>query len=278
MDIGYWMLNDVVWIKNNPMPQMKGVRLCNAHETLLWAKKSKEATGYTYRYKDFKAGNEDKQLRSDWYFPICAGRERETTGDGTKAHSTQKPEALLFRIIAACSNPGDLVLDPFCGSGTTAAVAKALGRDFITIDKEADYVDVARKRVAKVTPYEITEAGMSIDQPKPRIPFVNLVEGGALPPGTRLSLKGREVEAVVHEDGTISANGYRGSIHKVGKLVLGLPACNGWEHWLYTEKESGRKRLIDDLRPSEKPNALSGAPNLPNICTTKRPDQGALLE
>ncbi|MGO8670974.1 MAG: site-specific DNA-methyltransferase [Capsulimonadaceae bacterium] len=272
MNIGYWILNDVVWVKSNPMPQMKGVRLCNAHETLLWAKKSKEATGYTFNYRDMKAGNEDKQLRSDWYFPICLGGERETNDDGSKAHATQKPEALLYRIIAACSRRGDLVMDPFCGSGTTAAVAKALGRNFVTIDREPDYVEVARSRVDRVIPFEAGGGLGLIDQPKPKVPFLSFVESGALPPGTRLFSKPRRIEAIVQEDGTIAANGHRGSIHKVGKLVLGLPACNGWDHWTYRDPKTGQEHLIDNLRPTgsraeeafpeetvEFPSALPGA-------------------
>lgn len=249
MDLGYWILNDVVWIKANPMPQMKGVRFCNAHETLIWAKKSDNDLPHTFHYKAAKAGNEDKQARSDWYFPICSGGERETSEDGAKAHATQKPEALLHRIVALCSNPGDLVLDPFCGSGTTAAVAKRLGRDYLTIDKEHEYVELAKRRIDRVTPAEDDDTGyVFIDQKKPKVPFVTLVENGTLPPGTKLILKKTRQIAIVHSDGTISLDGIRGSIHKVGKLALKLPACNGWEHWLYIDP-SGKERLIDDLRP-----------------------------
>ncbi|HET6384013.1 MAG TPA: DNA methyltransferase [Armatimonadota bacterium] len=259
MNLGFWILNDVVWIKQNPMPQMKGVRFCNAHETLLWVKKSKAQTRYTFNYKGMKAGNEDKQLRSDWYFPICSGGEREMI-DGKKAHTTQKPEALLHRVIASTSNPGDLVLDPFCGTGTTAAVAKRLGRHFLTIDRDESYVEVARRRVDAVVA-GVGESGALLDARKPRVSFLSVVETGRLKPGERIWLARSPrstirlddkspgiVEAIIQADGTIAANGYRGSIHKVGALCLGLPACNGWTHWHFTDPVTGQARLIDDLR------------------------------
>jgi DNA modification methylase len=249
MDLGFWFLNDVVWIKNNPTPHMKGVRFCNAHETLLWMKKSEQAKGYTFHYKALKAANDDVQMRSDWYFPVCQGFERQMV-DGEKAHTTQKPEALLHRIIVATSNPGDVVLDPFCGTGTTAAVAKRLGRRFITADLDERYVQVARRRVEHVsTSLFDEEDAIVIDQPKPRVAFASLVERGVLPPGTQLKLRRRDITATVNADGTISAGGYRGSIHKVGKLCLGLPACNGWEHWFYTDRLTGALVSIDSLRP-----------------------------
>lgn len=246
-DLGYWMLNDVVWLKANPLPNFKGTRFCNAHETLLWAKKSQKQPKYTFHYKALKAGNDDKQMRSDWRMPICSGGERETI-DGKKAHATQKPEALLHRIISATSNPGDLVLDPFCGTGTTAAVAKRLGRDFITIDRVEAYVGVAEKRLANVSPALLTEEGLFVDAPKPRVPFVSLVEGGKLTVGSTLRLKGSDARATIHADGTLTANGVRGSIHKLGALLLGLPTCNGWTSWFYNDPNTGEESLIDALR------------------------------
>lgn len=249
MDLGYWILNDVVWVKTNPMPQMKGVRFCNAQETLIWAKKSEKVSGYTFRYRDMKSGNEDVQMRSDWYFPLCTGAERETV-NGAKAHSTQKPEALLHRILASTSEPGQVVLDPFCGAGTTAAVAKRLGRNFITMDRDPGYVEVARKRLDAIVPTLFGEDdSIHIDAPKPRIAFVQLVEEGKLPPGTVLRLRKKDVRAVVNEDGTITVDGMRGSIHRIGAHCLGTAACNGWEHWLY-EASPGRWLPIDALRPS----------------------------
>ncbi len=249
MDLGFWILNDVVWVKANPMPQMKGVRFCNAQETLIWAKKSEKASGYTFRYRDMKSGNEDVQMRSDWYIPLCTGPERETV-NGTKAHSTQKPEALLHRVLASTSEPGQIVLDPFCGTGTTAAVAKRLGRDFITMDRDAGYVEVARKRLDAIAPTLFgADATLHIDAPKPRVAFAQLVEEGKLPPGTELRLRKKDVRATVNEDGTITADGVRGSIHRMGARCLGTPACNGWEHWLY-EASPGDWVAIDALRPS----------------------------
>jgi len=246
-DLGFWILNDVVWIKLNPMPQFRGVRFCNAHETLIWAKKSREQAEYTFHYRGLKAGNEDKQMRSDWYFPICSGRERVTV-NGQKAHTTQKPEALLHRILVATSRPGDLILDPFCGVGTTAAVAKRLGRRFITMDREFAYVEAAAKRIAAVIPAQPNGEATPIEPPKPRVPFVSLVEGGALPVGGALRLRKSEVVAIINADGTITANGYRGSIHKVAALCLGVPSCNGWTHWLYADPDTAEWRPLDDLR------------------------------
>lgn len=249
MDCGWWILNDIAWIKRNPMPQMRGVRFCNAHETLLWVKKSKEQSGYTFNYRGMKAGNEDLQMRSDWHFPICSGRERLMV-DGEKAHTTQKPESLLHRVIACSTNPGDTILDPFCGTGTTAAVAKRLGRHFITMDREEGYVRVARARVASVTAPMFMEEAHFVDAPKPRVSFLSLVEAGKMPAGSLLRLKGRNITATVQADGTLIANGLRGSIHKIASLCLGLPACNGWTHWYYCEGEEGEPRLIDELRPN----------------------------
>jgi modification methylase len=252
MDVGYWVLNDICWIKANPTPQMRGTRFCNAHETLLWAKKSADQKKYTFHYRELKAGNDDKQMRSDWFIPICSGGERETR-DGKKAHTTQKPEALMHRVIAATTNPGDIVLDPFCGTGTTAAVAKRLGRNYITIDREPVYVEVAEKRLANISPALLTspdEGGVLLGAPKPRVPFISFIESGRLPLGSPLRLKGTAVTAVVHADGTISAAGHRGSIHKVAAACLGLPTANGWTSWLFRDSQTCQDLLLDTLRPS----------------------------
>ncbi len=251
MDAGYWILNDVAWIKANPLPQMKGTRFCNAHETLLWAKKSADQKKYTFHYRELKAGNDDKQMRSDWYIPICSGSEREKR-DGKKAHATQKPEALMHRVIAATTNPGDLVLDPFCGSGTTAAVAKRLGRNFITVDREERYVEVARHRLADIAPALLTspdESGVLLGAPKPRVPFISFIESGRLPLDATLRLKGTEARASLHPDGTVSAGGHRGSIHKVAAACLGLPTANGWTCWLFRDPLTDEEQLLDALRP-----------------------------
>ena len=268
MNLGFWILNDIVWIKDNPLPQMKGVRFCNAHETLLWVKKSDAPAKYTFHYKGLKAGNDDKQLRSDWRFPICSGKERLMV-NGEKAHTTQKPEALLHRVIASSSNAGDVVLDPFCGTGTTAAVAKRLGRRFITIDREAAYVQVARERVEAVVPVLISEYGISVDAPKPHVAFISLVESGKIAVGSTLWLRGTAITAIVQEDGTLVANGYRGSIHKVGALCLDLPACNGWTHWYYCDVASGERQLIDELRPHIYEEAADAAIDLQAVLKLK---------
>jgi len=245
------LASGVLTHNSNPTPQMRGTRFCNAHETLLWAKKSIDQKKYTFHYGEMKAGNDDKQMRSDWYIPICSGGEREKK-DGKKAHATQKPEALMHRVIAATTNPGDLILDPFCGSGTTAAVAKRLGRDYITIDREEVYVELAEKRLANISTALLTsedENGVLLGGPKPRIPFVSLIESGQLPLDTTLRLKGTQVEAALHADGTVTAGGHRGSIHKVAAACLGLPSANGWTAWLYRDRATGETRLLDALRP-----------------------------
>ncbi|MHB8995253.1 MAG: DNA methyltransferase [Armatimonadota bacterium] len=243
MDLGYWLLNDVVWVKTNPMPNFRGVRLANAHETLLWAKKSKDQKRYTFNHHTMKRYNDGKQMRSDWELPLCTGNERLTV-DGEKAHTTQKPEALLERVIVASTRVGDLVLDPFFGTGTTGAVAKRLGRQFIGIEREERYLEVAKKRLArvKVEPEEWLLENTQ-DAPAPaRIAFKELVAAGLIAPGDRLQHTQLGLEATVNADGSITALGVTGSIHKVGAHVAGAPACNGWTHWLY------QGNLIDDLR------------------------------
>ncbi|MGC8667359.1 MAG: site-specific DNA-methyltransferase [Chthonomonadales bacterium] len=248
MDLGFWLLNDIVWIKSNPLPQMRGVRFCNAHETLLWAKKSRQQKRYTFNYKGLKAGNEDVQMRSDWVLPLCSGSERVRLA-GRKAHPTQKPEALLHRILAASTRQGDVVLDPFCGTGTTAVVAKRLGRHFITVDRDEQYVELARNRLMQVLPGIVEQSTLPVDQPRRRIPFLTLVESGLLPPGTRLWLKDRPtVTATVLEDGSVVCGSLRGSIHKVGAQCLGLAGCNGWTAWYYFDDATQELRPIDALR------------------------------
>ena len=247
MDLGFWILNDIVWIKNNPTPQMKGVRFCNAHETLLWCTKS-QGNRATFNYKGLKAGNEDKQMRSDWRFPICSGRERLKI-DGVKAHTTQKPEALLHRVIVSSSNPGDIILDPFCGTGTTAAVAKMLSRRYLTMDREEIYVKAARERLASInTELKLENDAVWADAPNPRIPFVTLVESGKLKAGDSLRLKEKNTLATIMEDGSLIAGNLRGSIHKVGKILMNLPACNGWAHWQYLDPVNQEWQLIDEVR------------------------------
>lgn len=246
-DLGFWILNDVIWRKANPMPNFKGKRFTNAHETLIWASRDREAKGLTFNYEALKAGNDDVQVRSDWLFPLCTGGERLKTADGDKLHPTQKPEALLWRILTATTRPGDVVLDPFLGTGTTAAVAKRLGRNFVGVERDSDYAAHARARIASVEP--APDAGLVSVTPKraePRIPFGALLEAGLIAPGTTLTDARRRHLALVRADGSLAVGGQTGSIHRMGAAVQGLDACNGWTFW-HVETAAGLAP-IDALR------------------------------
>jgi modification methylase len=245
-DLDYWMLNDIVWRKANPMPNFRGTRFTNAHETLIWAARSQKSR-VTFNYEAMKLANDDTQMRSDWLFPICTGGERLKDENDDKVHPTQKPEALLFRILNATTKPGDIVLDPFFGTGTTGAVARKLGRHFIGIEREASYIAAARKRIATIRP-GVFEALQSI-KPKrkeTRIPFGSLVEQGLIDPGTQLFDSSKRYSAMVRADGSLVSGTHQGSIHKVGALVQGSEACNGWTFWHH--EQDGRMALIDELR------------------------------
>jgi modification methylase len=246
-DLGFWMLNDVVWRKNNPMPNFRGRRFQNAHETMIWASKDAKSKGYTFNYEAMKASNDDLQMRSDWLFPICTGAERLKDENGDKIHPTQKPEALLARVIMASSKPGDVVLDPFFGSGTTGAVAKLLGRNYVGIEREQKYIDAASARIDAVVPHGKAELTvMTGKRAEPRVAFVSLLESGLIKPGTVLTdAKGRN-GAIVRVDGTLAVNGTAGSIHKMGALVQSLDACNGWTYWHF--ELNGKRVPIDLLR------------------------------
>ncbi|WP_411033121.1 site-specific DNA-methyltransferase [Shinella sp. BYT-45] len=246
-DLNFWILNDIVWRKTNPMPNFKGRRFQNAHETLIWATRDPKAKGYTFNYDAMKAANDDVQMRSDWLFPICNGGERLKDADGRKVHPTQKPEALLARILMASSKPGDVVLDPFFGSGTTGAVAKRLGRHFVGIEREQAYIDAARERIEAVEPLGSgTLSVMSGRKAEPRVAFNTLIESGLLQPGTVLTDARRRHSAIVRADGTLAAGGEAGSIHRVGAKVQGLDACNGWTFWHYAD--GAELKPIDALR------------------------------
>lgn len=248
-DLGYWILNDVIWIKTNPMPNFKGVRFTNAHETLIWASKAK-GQKYTFNHHAMKSLNDELQMRSDWLLPICSGAERIRV-NGIKAHSTQKPESLLYRIILASSNPDDIVLDPFFGSGTTGAVAKKLHRRWIGIEREEKYVEIAKKRIDRVSVELFDPVILDVRDKKrqePRILFGSLLEHGLLAPGQPLYFRGDKTKvARVKPDGNLLINGFEGTIHKVGSYLVGGKPCNGWEHWYYIG-EDGRLHLIDELR------------------------------
>jgi modification methylase len=230
-DLGYWILNDIVWRKTNPMPNFRGTRFTNAHETLIWASRSEDSR-YTFNYRTMKALNDELQMRSDWVIPICAGQERIKGEEGHKAHPTQKPEALLYRVLLACTNKGDVVLDPFFGTGTTGAVAKRLGRRFIGIEREGRYVDVAKARIAAALPLdESAMRTMANKRSQPRVPFGALIENGLIQPGTVLTDTKRRWRATVRADATLDCAGEQGSIHKVGAVLQGAPSCNGWTFW-----------------------------------------------
>ena len=242
---GYWILNDVIWRKSNPMPNFRGKRLTNAHETLIWASKS-ENSRPTFNYEALKALNEGVQMRSDWVLPICTGHERLKDDKGDKAHPTQKPEALLHRVLVGTTNPGDIVLDPFFGTGTTGAVAKMLGREFIGIEREEAYRDAAEKRLAKIRKFDKEALTVSASKrAEPRVPFGQLVERGMLRPGEVLTSP-RGHMAKVRADGTLIAGSEIGSIHQVGAALEHAPSCNGWTYWHF--KRDGKTVSIDVLR------------------------------
>ncbi len=231
-DLGFWILNDVIWRKTNPMPNFRGTRFANAHETLIWASRSEDQKTYTFNYEALKAFNDDLQMRSDWLLPICSGGERLKDGDGKKAHPTQKPEALLHRVLLASSKPGDIVLDPFFGSGTTGAVAKRLGRHFIGIERDEGYIAVAQQRIAAIEPGDAEALKVTTGKrAEPRIPFGSLVERGLINPGDTLYDPAQRTAARVRADGSLAVKDATGSIHKMGAHVMGAEACNGWTFW-----------------------------------------------
>jgi modification methylase len=246
-DMGFWILNDIVWRKSNPMPNFRGRRFTNAHETLIWAARDAGKRDYTFNYEALKAGNDDIQMRSDWFIPLCTGEERLKGGDGKKLHPTQKPEALLARVILAASRPDDLVLDPFAGTGTTGAVAHHLRRRFIGIERESGYAEAARERIDAVEPMpEPSLAAFMTAREAPRVPFTALIERGMIAPGIKLVDAKRRHRALVRADGALSLGEAVGSIHRIGALAQGLEACNGWTFW-HVETAKGLT-LIDDFR------------------------------
>ena len=261
-DLGFWMLNDVIWRKTNPMPNFRGKRFTNAHETLIWCAKSRDQKRYTFNYDAMKALNEDLQMRSDWLLPICNGPER-LQRDGKKAHATQKPEALLYRVILSTSQVGDTVLDPFFGTGTTGAVAKRLGRHYIGIEREAAYADLARERLSRIRPgQDIALATTPSKRNLPRVPFGSLIERGLIEPGMVLYDHKRRHSARVRADGSLVAGQVSGSIHRVGAEVQGAPACNGWAFWFF--EADGRLLPIDLLRQQVRAEMAAAAPFRPD--------------
>ncbi|RCK99996.1 MAG: modification methylase [Candidatus Tokpelaia sp. JSC189] len=246
-DLGFWLLNDIIWRKINPMPNFRGRRFQNAHETLIWALRDQKCKNYTFNYEALKAANEDVQMRSDWLFPICTGTERLKDESGQKIHPTQKPEALLVRIMLASTKPGDVILDPFFGSGTTGAVARRLGRNFVGVEREDIYIKAASERIAEVEPLGKVELEvLKNKRAEPRITFVSLIEAGLIKPGMMLYDKKKQHAAIVRADGTLVYKDKAGSIHMVGRKAQQTESCNGWAYWHY--EEDGELKLIDGLR------------------------------
>ena len=246
-DEGFWILNDIIWRKSNPMPNFRGTRFTNAHETLIWASRNEDSR-YTFNYRAMKALNDELQMRSDWLIPICAGGER-LKEDGAKAHPTQKPEALLYRVLLACTEPGDVVLDPFFGTGTTGAVARRLGRRWIGIERESRYVRVAEQRIAATLALDESAIKvMASRRTLPKVAFGTLIESGMISPGALLTDVRRRWQARVLADASLESGGHQGSIHKVGAALQNAPSCNGWTFWHL--EQAGALAPIDTLRQS----------------------------
>ncbi|BCW90182.1 hypothetical protein sos41_33500 [Alphaproteobacteria bacterium SO-S41] len=262
-DLGFWILNDIIWRKSNPMPNFRGTRFTNAHETLIWASPTQEASGYTFNYEAMKTLNEGLQMRSDWLIPLCTGGERLKGDDGAKAHPTQKPEALLHRVILAASKPGDVVVDPFFGTGTTGAVAKKLGRHFIGMERDPGYIKAARERLRQVVPAAAEDVAIAkTKREEVRIPFGQVIERGLLEPGMKLYDPSRRHAARVRADGSLSVDGATGSIHQIGAHVQNLPACNGWTFWHFLV--DGKLKPIDILRQQIRAELESPPPPPPS--------------
>lgn len=245
-DLGFWILNDIIWRKSNPMPNFRGRRFTNAHETLIWAARGRESR-YRFNYQAMKSLNDDMQMRSDWLLPLCTGKERMQNEHGSKLHPTQKPESLLHRVLLASTNQDDVVLDPFCGTGTTPAMAKRLRRQFIGIERHPAYAEAAIGRVRREQPFSVQGAtSQPTKREAPRIPFGSLVERGLIMPGTTVFDHRKRVSAVVGSDGSLSSGDIRGSIHKVGALLQNAPSCNGWTFWHF--ERDGVLQPLDSLR------------------------------
>jgi len=253
-DLGFWFLNDLVWIKNNPMPNFRGVRFTNAHETMIWAQK-KQGAKYTFNHRAMKALNDDLQMRSDWNLALATGKQR-IKSNGAKAHSTQKPEALLYRIIMASSNVGDVVLDPFLGSGTTGAVAKKLGRHWIGIERDKKYIRVAQRRIDAVMPSPAEALTLPEKRRQARIPFGALLESGLLTPGQSLYFAKNGTRAKILSNGYIKCGDVIDSIHGVAKSLMNGAPVNGWDVWFYKD-DNGNKIVIDELREKIRADSLS---------------------
>ena len=254
-NLGFWILNDIIWHKTNPMPNFRGTRFTNAHETMLWCTTSRDAK-YTFNYQNLKELNDGKQMRSDWYIPICSGKERMREKNNQRSHPTQKPEALLYRILLSSTKIGDTILDPFLGSGTTAVVAKKLQRNFIGIEQNKEYISLAKKRLKQTKKLKDEVVRMKKSRKDlPKVPFGELVEQGIIPPGAVLTDKKEKFKATVTIDGSLKIKGISGSIHQVGAKLQGLPSCNGWDFWHHKNKST--TILLDEVRNSYRNKKLN---------------------
>lgn len=257
-DMQFWILNDIVWRKTNPMPNFRGRRFTNAHETMIWASRDQNTKGYTFNYDAMKMANDDVQMRSDWVFPLCTGAERLKDAEGKKVHPTQKPEALLHRVLLSSTKPGDVVLDPFFGTGTTGAVAKRLGRHFVGVEREQSYIDAASARIDAVEP--MAQPGLVVTEGKralPRVAFGALIEAGLLSVGETLTDSKKRWKTTVRLDGSLEHQGETASIHRMGAKLQNLDACNGWTFW--NVERAGKLTSIDDLRSQYRENLGTAA-------------------
>lgn len=256
-NLGFWVLNDVIWNKTNPMPNFKGTRFTNAHETMIWAVKNPKAK-YTFNYEAMKSLNDDTQMRSIWEIPICTGKERLKNNKGEKLHPTQKPEALLYRVLLASTKVGDIVLDPFFGTGTTGAVAKKMGRNFIGIERDENYVIGAKERIDAIVPMSVDAAEYTTKKKFQRVPFGHVIERGMLHPGDVLFDATGKNKAIIRSDGSVKNDKAQGSIHQVGAAMQNAIACNGWEYWYYKDDRKGLV-CIDELRQQIRSEQSIGA-------------------
>ncbi|EJB80414.1 type II m6A methylase [Helicobacter pylori Hp H-6] len=245
-NLGFWILNDIIWHKSNPVPNFAGKRLCNAHETLIWCAKHKNSK-VTFNYKTMKYLNNDKQEKSVWQIPICMGNERLKDAQGKKVHSTQKPEALLKKIILSATKPKDIVLDPFFGTGTTGAVAKSMNRYFIGIEKDSFYIKEAIKRLNNARDKSDFITNLELETKPPKIPMRLLISKQLLKIGDFLYSSNKEKICQVLENGQVRDNeNYETSIHKMSAKYLNKTNHNGWKFfYAYYQNQF---LLLDELR------------------------------
>ena len=245
-EMGFWILNDILWVKTNPMPNFRGTRFTNAHETLIWATPVKTGK-YTFNYDTLKKYNGGKQMRSDWHIDICLGAERIKGADGKSLHSTQKPAELLRRVILSSTRAGDVILDPFFGTGTTGAVARELSRNFIGIEMDENYINAARARIENVTPVDLSEIEVPAKREEIKIAFRELIEARLLYVGQTL-VGARGDRVMITKDAQLAHTTLgKASIHVMAAKIQNAAAFNGWDYWR-AEKKDGTLVSIDEVR------------------------------